>query len=110
MKRERKITCFRDAANDYGVYLFCFAGVLTTQMVPNLLSQFVMSKPIDIVIPTPGQVLASVVVAVIVMAAGERTQDIKGRRTKFGRRAKSAFLLGVSCISLLERTIEGLQG
>ena len=104
-KREARAKRLQNLAKDYGVYLLCFSGVLITQIVPNLLGQFLAGGDIIMVTPTWGRVGASAIVAMIVMFFGERTKDIEGRRANFGRRGKAAFMAGISCLAWLERII-----
>ena len=85
---------------DFGVYLFCLTGTLTTKVIPDL-----QAEHVEIILPTWQSLIASGVIAIIAVAIGEKTGDIAGRRANFKRRAMSAFLLGVFWIEVMEKFI-----
>ena len=83
---------------DFGVYLFCLAGTLTTKAIPDL-----TADQVEVILPTWQTLIASILVAFIAMSIGEKEGDLAGRRANFRRRATSAFLLGVFAIEIMEK-------
>jgi len=83
---------------DFGIYLFCFAGVMSTKVIPDL-----KAENIEVVLPSWKSLLGSAVIAVLAVAIGERSGEIQGKRTRFKRRAFTAFLLGAFWVEIMAK-------
>jgi hypothetical protein len=85
---------------DFGVYLFCLLGTLTTKAIPDL-----TATDAQIVLPTWQTIVVSMVLSLVVVAIGESKGDLLGKRANFRRRAFKAFLLGVFAIEITEKFV-----
>lgn len=96
--RDARRKTFRNFVLDFGIYAFCLAGVLITRIIPDFTMVDIQPH-----LPSIPEFFTAAVVAIIVVLIGERSGDLEGKRTKFGRRAKTAFLLGVFSIEIVSK-------
>ena len=97
-KKNAREEAFRNFFLDFGVYAFCLGGVLITRIIPDFTMAII--KPH---MPSFAELLSALVVTIVVVLLGERSGDLEGKRAKFGRRAKTAFLLGVFSIEIVTK-------
>ena len=89
-----------DFLNEFGVFIFCFGGVLCKKAIPDL-----RLGDTTFILPTWQMVAGSGGAAILVMAAFEFLggKNRIAKRKRFVRRALTAFLCGYFFIDVIEK-------
>ncbi len=90
--------------NQFGVYVFCFAGVICTKAIPDL-----RAGDSTFVLPSWETLAGSGFIALLVVAIQERMGDKVGKHKRFFRRASAAFLWGYFFQEIVEKALEFIK-
>lgn len=97
-KKDRRRTQAKALYLEFGIYLFCFLGIGADRFIPDLTVDV-----LSISFPNFGELLSTLILTLVIVRRAEKSGDIAGKRARFFRRAKSAFLVGFFAMETMSK-------